>query len=122
MKSREGFKMVECGPIIRDAIEMDPSGFYFLIRINFRNGYIECAACHPDVRNEAFLYEAEPGEKSQTYHLKEIFYGRCAQDIYHRILEDTKYVTSMTHSAYLGKELKKAEIALALGIPSYYQE
>lgn len=122
-ETENGLKVVDCQPINRNEIPMDPSGFYFLIRIDFRQGFIECAACHPDVKNERFALDGEPGEGgSQSYHVETIFRGRAAQDIYHRILLEKKYVAYTTHAAYLGKELKKAELALALGIDRYYQE
>ena len=57
--------------------------------------------------------------------LKE-FRGRIAQEIYHTIfkysMEKGKlWFTRLDHAAYLGKELKKAEISLSLGNP-YIQE
>lgn len=105
-----------CAEINRDDIKLDPSGWYFLIRCNFQYGYIEVAACHKDVVSPEFMFQ------EYVKHVKEIFRGRCAQDIYHEILEKREYVTSLTHAAYLGKEIKKAEIALALGIKGHYQE
>ena len=52
--------------------------------------------------------------------------GGKAQDIYTKLFEHEeknrlKWFTRKDHIAYLGKELKKAEIALALGT-EYYQE
>ena len=57
--------------------------------------------------------------------LKE-FRGRRAQDIYMAIFRYSeenklKWFNNFEHAAYLGKELKKAEICLALG-SDYYQE
>ena len=57
--------------------------------------------------------------------LKE-FRGRRAQDLYNAVLRydsDNKlgWFKRLEHAAYLGKELKKAEIALAMGC-DYYQE
>ena len=57
--------------------------------------------------------------------LKE-FRGRRAQDIYISIFkysEDNKlnWFKRLDHAAYLGKELKKAEVCLAIGC-DYYQE
>ncbi len=54
------------------------------------------------------------------------FRGRRAQDIYGAVFkyaEEKKlqWITRVDHAAYLGKELKKAEISLALG-SDYYQE
>ena len=57
--------------------------------------------------------------------LKE-FRGRRATDIYHEIFDydqkyNKKWFNRMDHAAYLGKELKKAEMALALGT-DYFQD
>ena len=57
--------------------------------------------------------------------LKE-FRGRIAQEIYDTLLQFDRehnkgWFTVMEHAAYLGKELKKAEIALALST-AYVQE
>lgn len=136
MKSASRIEMVECPAFDRDSEKMDPSGWWFAIRPNFRYGFIECAACHIGVVNpEAFTY-AE-GMKAVLRHAKEILYGRCAQDIYHKIIAkgylDIDGATplheipdilkmKLAHAAYLGKELKKAEIALVLGIKDQYQE
>jgi hypothetical protein len=112
--SIEGFTMIECPHLDRDLQEMDASGYWFLIRPNFEQGVIEVAACH----------KASPNPKN----ISEIYFGSSAQDIYQGIFKNnnpnpgTAYVTSLTHAAYLGKELKKAEIALALGIKETYQE
>ena len=56
-----------------------------------------------------------------------IFRGSKAQDVYEGIFrhEDKYKLTwfkNKGHAAYLGKELKKAEIALALGQNNYFQE
>lgn len=113
MISEEGWPMLECPKIDRDQVDMDTSGYWFLIRPNFEQGVIECAACCKDSSKPKNIYQ--------------IYYGRCAQDIYHYILnvnplEGIQFATSMTHAAYLGKELKKCEIALALGLKDFYQE
>ena len=113
MKSQQGLEMIECPPIDRDSMEMDDSGYWFLIRPNFRYGTIEVAICHKD--------HSQPLE-DENKHIKEIYWGRSAQDIYHKILRETEYVNFLTHAAYLGKELKKAELALVLGIQKFYQE
>lgn len=87
----------------------DPSGFYVLIRVNFDYGRIEAALC----------------DKSHVIH--KIFRGKRAQELYDTILKYEKkhhsqWFKEKTHIAYLGKELKKAEIALVMGQSSYYQE
>lgn len=112
----EGFDMIECPRVDRDAQDMDTSGYWFLIRPNFEQGFIEAAACHKD--------------SARPKNIVEIYYGTSAQDIYCEILKsvmprsvpDKPYVRDFTHAAYLGKELKKAELALAIGIRDHYQE
>lgn len=110
--------IILCEEIDRNQIDLDPSGWWFLIRPNFQHGYIEVAACHNDGPHPDHWLD----EDESTRKVKEVFRGRSAQDIYHHILEKTKYVTLLTHAAYLGKELKKAELQLALGIKEGYQE
>lgn len=98
-----------------EELVMDPSGFWVLIRPNFTNGTIEVAICHKNA----------PLNMSTGQRIVEIFYGRCPVDIYHRIFQlQPQYITTLGHAAYLGKELKKAELALALGIgvKGWYQE
>lgn len=102
--------MIECLRVDRDTIRMDPSGYWFLIRPNFRYGIIEVAVCHATL----------PSRTSKK--IVKIYWGVNAQDIYDELLTDKPYVTLMMHAAYLGKELKKAELALALGIKEHYQE
>lgn len=57
--------------------------------------------------------------------LKE-FRGRIAQEVYDTLLKydrdnNKNWITRFEHAAYLGKELKKAEIAMALSL-EYVQE
>lgn len=87
----------------------DPSGNYILIRPNFETARIELAVC------------------DKNHVIENIFVGRRAQDIYHGIFEFEKknkksWFREKQHLAYLGKELKKAEIALATGNNAYFQE
>lgn len=129
MKSRDGIEMVECPPIDRDNIEIDKSKYYFLIRVNFRHGIIEVAVCHPEKGSASKISAVddptcdrrEGVDVNSLANIYMIYYGRCAQDIYLVIL-NKGFVQSYTHAAYLGKELKKAELALALGIQKFYQE
>ena len=51
--------------------------------------------------------------------LVEIFRGHRCQDLYTYIIN--KHMLSNLHCAYLGKELKKAEMSMATGA-TYYQE
>ncbi|OGX24373.1 MAG: hypothetical protein A2787_02955 [Omnitrophica WOR_2 bacterium RIFCSPHIGHO2_01_FULL_48_9] len=87
----------------------DPSGFYLLIRPNFNTYRIEIAVCN------------------KAHNIVKIFNGRKAQDLYVGILDYEKkhhceWFKDKTHIAYLGKELKKVEIALATGSNAYFQE
>ena len=98
--------MVECKEIDLVGQEMDDSGFYLLIKVDFRTRRIGVRVC------------------DQEHHDIEVFWGRQCQDIYHAVLKDersTNWFTDATHIAYLGKELKKAEMVLAAG-GVYYQE
>ena len=87
----------------------DPSGFYVLIRPNFETSVIEVAVC------------------DKKHVICAIFSGVKAQDIYENIFQHEKkhrlaWFKSSGHAAYLGKELKKAELALTLGQNNYFQE
>ncbi len=78
--------------------EQDP-GCYALIRIDSEKMNIEIAICN---------YE---------HQITHIFIGQTAQSIYHTLFESEKsqsqpWFTNKEHIAYLGKELKKAELAL----------
>lgn len=64
---------------------------YFLIRIN--NNKIEAGHC---LKNNEIDF---------------IIKGKKAQDVYKEIINH-KLVSRLDHAAYLGKELKKAELAL----------
>ncbi|MAH33609.1 hypothetical protein CL615_04435 [archaeon] len=84
-------------------------GCYILIKILFDTYEISIAVCNYD---HTILKE---------------FRGRRTQDIYYAIFDYEKkhklnWFKRKDHIAYLGKELKKAEIALAMGNSSYYQE
>ena len=77
-------------------------GSYVLIKIYRDSHQIGVAVCD---YNHAILKE---------------FRGRRAQDIYHSIFDysekhNKKWFTKLDHAAYLGKELKKAEMCLAVG-------
>ncbi len=92
---------------IKDFI-FDKEGCYVLIKIYRESHDIGVAICN-----------------QQHVILKE-FRGRRAQDIYSAIFAyDREHTLGwfqvVDHAAYLGKELKKAEICLALG-SDYYQE
>ena len=87
----------------------DPSGFYVLIRLDLNAMKIEVAVCDKD------------------HTVVQIFRGGKAQDVYEGIFRYEKqnrleWFKDKGHAAYLGKELKKAELALALGQNNYFQE
>ncbi len=92
---------------IKDFI-FDKEGCYVLIKIYRETHDIGVAIC-----NQEHVIQAE-------------FRGRRAQDIYSAIFKydrehDKKWFQVIDHAAYLGKELKKAELCLAMGV-DYYQE
>ena len=85
---------------------MDASGYHLLIKVDFVTRRIGARIIHTDID------------------VVEDFWGYQCQDVYCAVLTDPRakiWFTDLTHVAYLGKELKKAEIALATG-GSYYQE
>ena len=102
-------EVIEC-PVydpIKD-YHRDPTGAYVLIRCDTTNSIIEVAVC----------------DKKHT--IIKVFRGRKAQDLYFTIFEyekkhKCKFFSRNDHVAYLGKELKKCEFALA-GKAEYFQE
>lgn len=106
----KGMKTIDCKPYdpIKD-FHRDPTGFYVLIRPNFETLRIEVAICNKD------------------HVIEMVFTGIKAQDIYEGIFQYEKkhqiiWFKEKSHAAYLGKELKKAELALVLGQNNYFQE
>ncbi len=102
-------EVIDC--LVYDPIKdfsMDPSGYYVLIRVDEKEGIIEVAIC----------------DKKHT--IIKVFRGKKSQDIYHSIFqaekkEGVEWFKSKDHMAYLGKELKKAEYAIAHK-QEYWQE
>lgn len=80
---------------------MDPAG-YFLIRINPETKELEVGLC-----------------KRQNV-VEVLVKGRNAEEIYNTVIREG-LTKDLTHAAYLGNELQKAEIARALNIP-YVQD
>ena len=83
-------------------------GCYILIRVHWDRGEIGVAVCD---YNHVILKE---------------FRGRRPQDLYTAIFEFSEknkknWFKRLDHAAYLGKELKKAEMCLAIGT-EYVQE
>ena len=87
----------------------DKSGFYVLIRPDFSTLTIDVAVC------------------DKKHVIVAVFRGAKPQDVYEAIFayekeHQSNWFQSKGHIAYLGKELKKAQLALALGQNSYFQE
>ena len=53
---------------------------------------------------------------SYDNHLLHVIEGSSARSLYLKIIEEN-WVTELTHAAYIGKELAKAELNLLLGVP-----
>lgn len=88
---------------------LEPTGYYVLIRVNHEIKMIEVALCNKE------------------HKIVKIFRGNSPQQIYHQIFKQEKmegvvWFSEKDHMAYLGKELKKAEISLLAGDDSYVQE
>ena len=106
----KGYAMMECPAYDpeKDFVR-DPTGYYVLIRVNFELGRIEVAICRRD------------------HKIIKAFRGRSAQDLYYAVFQFEKknhvqWFSEKSHIAYLGKELKKAELALVQGNNAYFQE
>lgn len=87
----------------------DKTGVYVLVRVDFSTLTIDVAICDKDHKIIA------------------VFRGGTPQDIYEAIFKYEKqqgltWFTDKSHMAYLGKELKKAQLALAMGNNAYFQE
>ena len=103
------FEVIESKPYNDYKDHKNDNGCYTLIKVDFEYYEIQVAICN---------YQHE---------ILKVFKGRRAQDIYNAIFEYEKehnlnWFNEKQHIAYLGKELKKAEIALSLGNTGYYQE
>ena len=108
-KTHPDCQIIQCAPFdpIKD-FEMEPTGHYVLIRVNVEQGMIEVAVCN---------------EKHEITH---VFQGESSQSLYHNLLKfenenGLSWFKSKEHLAYLGKELKKCELAL-LNQERYVQE
>lgn len=85
-------------------LELDHSFYFVTISPRFDIGRIEVVIHRMDGEIEAIIQ------------------GNRCQDIWTEIFKNKEWITDLGHAAYLGKELKKAEIALALGMKDCYQE
>ena len=94
-------------------LDLDKSGIYFVLSPRFDQGVIEV-----EVNEMAYSADSMEGTKNHI----EIVQGHRTQDIYTYIIKRYESKLSKLHCAYLGKELKKCELALALGVKDYFQE
>jgi hypothetical protein len=109
-KLDKDFEVIQCKPYddYKDH-KNDDDGCYTLIKVDFEFYEIQVAICNYD------------------HEIIKVFKGKRPQEIYDTIFvyekkHDLKWFNEKQHIAYLGKELKKAEIALAMGNTGYYQE
>ena len=103
------FEVIQCKPYDDYKDHKNDDGCYVLIKVDFEFYEIQVAVCN---------YKHE---------ILKVFKGKRSQEIYNSIFEyekqhNLKWFNETQHIAYIGKELKKAEIALALGNSGYYQE
>lgn len=96
------FEMIECPPFHPTKDFTMDNSCYLLIRVDRNDMKIEVGVCN-------YKHELLKGYR-----------GRLAQDIYYSFLKDG-WIKRLDHAAYLGKELKKAELAMSMGY-DYYQE
>jgi len=87
----------------------DKTGFYVLIRPDYSKKSIEVAIC------------------DKKHVIVKVFRGKKSVDIFEEIFRYEKrhhklWFSDKAHAAYLGKELKKAEIAIESGSRDYCQE
>ena len=103
------FEVIQCKPYDDYKDHKNDTGCYTLIKVDFE------------------FYEIQVAVVNYKHEILKMFKGRRAQDIYNAIFEyekqnNLKWFMEKQHIAYLGKELKKAEIALSMGNSGYYQE
>ena len=103
IKKASVYKVTQCPEYDHIRDYQQDSGCYLLIDIDRNKQEIMVGVCN---------YQNE---------LVEEFRGKIAQQVYYYILNKRKYITKLEHAAYLGKELKKAEIAIKTG-QEYLQE
>ena len=108
-KTHKDFTVIACPSYDNYKDHKNDDGCYVLIKVDFEFSEIQVAVCN------------------YTHEILVAFRGKKAQDIYSCIFDYEKkhnlsWFTEKQHTAYLGKELKKAEIALALGNTGYFQE
>ena len=70
----------------------------------------------PDASRKAVVVEHYAHDNT----LQHIIEGKAARDLYRAII-DAGWITQLSHAAYLGKELARAEVSLRIGTP-YIQD
>lgn len=91
-----------------------------------KSSYDPLQEWHPDPKGY-FLIKIDPKKKlievgyvTYKHEIKKVITGKYASEVYTTIIRHN-LISRLEHSAYLGKELYKAEIALKYGI-EYKQE
>ncbi len=84
-----------------DRVPMDKAGYFVVIPEKEKNRIIV----------EHYSYDNK---------LLRVIQGRTARDLYHTIIKN-KWVSTLSHAAYIGKELEKAELSMNLGF-TYIQD
>ena len=97
MRSKKFMKIIKPKKLIKIKAKegkwiQDPKGF-FLIKPNYKAKTLHVGVC------------------SNDYKLKYEIIGKRAQEVYYTIIR-MKLVSKLEHAAYLGKELKKVELAI----------
>ena len=103
------FEVIQCNPYDDYKDHKNDDGCYVLVKVDFE------------------FYEIQLAIVNYQHEILKVFRGKRAQDVYNAVFEYEKehnmqWFKEKQHIAYIGKELKKAEIALALGSSGYYQE
>ncbi len=103
------FEVIQCKPYDDYKDHKNDDACYILVKVDFE------------------FYEIQVAILNYKHEILKVFRGRRPQDIYNTIFDyetthNVQWFTNKQHIAYLGKELKKAEMALALGNTGYYQE
>jgi dihydropteroate synthase len=108
-------------------IALDPGG-YFLISANPATGFICAEHFTNDINEKGLAVDPETGEPFSCHGpLKraptQVFQAKTAKELCIQLLEKETppLVTKLDHAAYLGRELMRAELALADG-RSYIQD
>ena len=107
-KTADDFEVIRTKPFDDYKDHRNDDGCYVLIRIYWDTHEIGVAIC------------------DYTHTILKEFRGKRAQDIYVAVFKYSEqhnkgWFKVLDHAAYLGKELKKAEICLVLGV-EYVQE